>query len=237
MAPLIEPPPTEVPSVVMVTVVATELGPVGLACTDEAVVAVQLPERDAATTRQRLLTKLSNLRATHRTANTQARTDETMGDEVTILEVDEIDLAGTASHAAEVIRRLLGGDDADITTVPVDLDHCSGFERRIYLEVRTIPRGHTMTYGQVAEAVGEAGGAQAVGRAMAGNPTPILVPCHRVLGANNTLTGFSAHGGVDTKRRMLLIEGSSDVAPTLFDQLDSVGRTDRTHELDRPDAR
>ena len=77
-----------------------------------------------------------------------------------------------------------------------------------------------MTYGQVAEAVGAPGRAQAVGRAMARNPTPIVVPCHRVLGANRALTGFSADGGIDTKRRMLLIEGSVDVAPTLFDLLD-----------------
>ncbi len=158
-------------------------------------------------------------------------------DSTPAVEADEADLTDTAALAADVIRRLLTGDDADVATVPVDLERCSDFNRRVYTLVRTIPRGKTMTYGQVAEAVGETGGAQAVGRAMATNPVPILVPCHRVLGANRTLTGFSAHGGVDTKRRILLIEGSTDVAPTLFDRLDSVGRTDRTHEPDQPDAR
>jgi methylated-DNA-[protein]-cysteine S-methyltransferase len=227
---------TETPSVITMTIVATELGSVGLACTDGAVVAVQLPERDAATTRQRLLTKLARLPTTHRTAVPEARTNDTPG-AVTILEIDEADLAGVAAQAADVLQRLLAGGDADITTVPVDLDRCSDFNRRVYTLVRTIPRATTMTYGQVAEAVGEPGGAQAVGRAMAANPVPILVPCHRVLGANRDLTGFSAHGGVDTKRRMLLIEGSTDVAPTLFDQLHSVGSTGQAHEPDRPVAR
>lgn len=197
--------PSKAQSAVNVAVVATGLGPVGLACSERAVVAVQLPERDESTTRRRLLAKLSQL-------------DGGAGSTRPVVEIDEAELTGTAARAATAIRALLSGDDADITSVPVDLNHCSDFARRVYLEVRTIPRGRTRTYGQVADAVGEPGGAQAVGRAMAHNPTPILVPCHRVLGADNTLTGFSAHGGTDTKRRMLLNEGSVAVAPTLFDQ-------------------
>ncbi len=224
MAPANQSPSADAPSAVTATVVDTAMGPVGLACTDRAVVAVQLPERDEATTRRHLLAKLS-------------QRDHAGGAAVAVAEMDEAELTGTAAHAAEVIRMLLAGDDADITAVPVDLNHCPEFNRRVYTEARTIPRGHTRTYGQVAEAVGEPGGAQAVGRAMATNPVPILVPCHRVLGANRTLTGFSAHGGVDTKRRILLIEGSTDVAPTLFDQLDPVGRTGQPHEPDQPDAR
>lgn len=185
-----------------VTVLDTALGPVGLACTAQAAVAVQLPERDEATTRRRLLDRLSSLDGTGRPT------------------ITSVEMSQAALAAAEVIRQLLAGGDADVTTVPVDVTGCSDFDQRVYLAVRAIPRGRTLTYGEVAEVVGEPGGAQAVGRAMAANPIPILVPCHRVLGAGKALIGFSAHGGVETKRRMLLIEGSTDVVPTLFDQLD-----------------
>ena len=62
--------------------------------------------------------------------------------------------------------------------------------------------------------------AQNVGRALSRNPIPIIVPCHRVIGANGKLTGFSAHGGVDTKLRMLEIEGARmGQMPGLFDDL------------------
>lgn len=83
-----------------------------------------------------------------------------------------------------------------------------------------IPPGHTATYGEVAESLGDKQLAQKVGRTLGQNPLPIIVPCHRVMGANNKLTGFSAHGGVDTKLKMLLIEGARfSEEPGLFDDL------------------
>jgi methylated-DNA-[protein]-cysteine S-methyltransferase len=89
------------------------------------------------------------------------------------------------------------------------------FNGRVYEAARAIPPGETLTYGEVAERIGERGAAQAVGKALGGNPFPIVVPCHRVLAADGTLRGFSAPGGIATKRRMLAIEGA--LAPALFD--------------------
>ena len=88
------------------------------------------------------------------------------------------------------------------------------FHRRVYAAARTIPPGETWSYGEVAERIGERGGAQAVGQALGRNPFPIVVPCHRVLAADGALRGFSAPGGTATKRRMLEIEGAA--APALF---------------------
>ena len=73
---------------------------------------------------------------------------------------------------------------------------------------RAIPPGSTLTYGEIARRLGDPGAAQAVGQAMGHNPWPIVVPCHRVLGAGGKVGGFSAPGGAKTKLRMLEIEGA-----------------------------
>jgi methylated-DNA-[protein]-cysteine S-methyltransferase len=123
---------------------------------------------------------------------------------------------------AQALRRmtaLLQGESDDLSDVEVDLSGLAPFHRQVYEFVRTIPPGHAMTYGQVAEAVGAPGSAQAVGQAMGHNPVPIVVPCHRVVAAGGRLGGFSAPGGATTKRRMLTIEGADlpDAQPALFD--------------------
>ena len=89
----------------------------------------------------------------------------------------------------------------------------------MYELIRTIAPGTAWTYGEVAERLGEPGGAQAVGQAMGANPVPIVVPCHRVVAAGGRLGGFSAWGGAETKRRMLVIEGAAlpTTQPVLFD--------------------
>lgn len=75
------------------------------------------------------------------------------------------------------------------------------FELEVWEELRRIPYGETLSYGELADRVGHAGAARAVGRANACNPIPIVIPCHRVIGADGSLTGFG--GGLDTKRRLL----------------------------------
>lgn len=113
---------------------------------------------------------------------------------------------------------LLAGEPVDLADVAVEVHHESDFSRRVHEVVRAIPPGQTLTYGQVAERVGEPGGAQAVGRAMGANPVPIIVPCHRVVGAGNRPVGFSAPGGVATKQRILRIEGAAAGGqPSLFE--------------------
>ena len=82
------------------------------------------------------------------------------------------------------------------------------FQQRVVDTVRAIPRGKTMTYGEVADLVGSPGAARAVGTVMAHNPVPIIVPCHRVVGSAGGLGGFSAAGGVRTKQWLLDLEST-----------------------------
>ncbi len=83
------------------------------------------------------------------------------------------------------------------------------FEKEVYAIARTIPPGETLTYGDIAEKLGDKLLARDVGQAMGKNPFPIVVPCHRVVAANGKLGGFSAAGGVETKLKMLAIEGAA----------------------------
>lgn len=120
--------------------------------------------------------------------------------------------------AIDRIRTVLAGRSKDdLSDLELDMTGLSDFLRRAYAVTRAIGPGHTMTYGQVAERIGSPGLARAVGRAMGANPFPIIVPCHRVLGADGTIGGFSAPGGAATKRRMLLAEGVPErTGPALF---------------------
>lgn len=104
------------------------------------------------------------------------------------------------------IVRLLSGEPLDLSHIPLDESGIPEFNRRVYAIARTIPRGQTLTYGAIAKELGDPLLAQQVGQALGHNPIPILIPCHRVLGAKGKMVGFSAPGGTDTKRRMLLIE-------------------------------
>ena len=88
------------------------------------------------------------------------------------------------------------------------MDGVPEFHRRVYEAARAIPPGNTLSYGDIAKRVGAPGAARAVGQALGRNPFPIVVPCHRVLAAGGKIGGFSAQGGVATKRRMLAIEGA-----------------------------
>jgi methylated-DNA-[protein]-cysteine S-methyltransferase len=111
--------------------------------------------------------------------------------------------------AVDGMTRLLGGDDVDLSDVELDLSGVPEFHRAVYAAARALPRGATATYGEVARRVGQPGAAQAVGQALGANPVPIVVPCHRIVAAGGRHGGFSAPGGVDTKLRMLAIEGAT----------------------------
>jgi len=122
--------------------------------------------------------------------------------------------------AIERIGALLRGEPDDLQSIKLDMDGVADFHRRVFDLARTIPPGETMTYGSVAEKLNSPGAARAVGQALGANPFPIIVPCHRVLGAGGKVGGFSAPGGTTTKMRMLTIEGATvNRAPALFDQL------------------
>lgn len=101
---------------------------------------------------------------------------------------------------------LLAGERTDLRWVEVDERHLDSFRRRVYAATRDVGPGSTASYGDIARAIGDPRAAREVGGALAQNPFPIVVPCHRVLAASGALHGFSAPGGIGTKRRMLEIE-------------------------------
>lgn len=112
-------------------------------------------------------------------------------------------------------RALFEGAAASFDGVALDLSGVADFDVAVYRETRRVPCGATATYGAIARALGDAALAQRVGQALARNPVPVIVPCHRVVGAGGRLVGFSAPGGLAAKERLLKLEGG--LARGLFD--------------------
>jgi methylated-DNA-[protein]-cysteine S-methyltransferase len=98
------------------------------------------------------------------------------------------------------------GGCVNFNDIPVVLDGLGAFTRRVLTACRAIDFGKTVTYGRLAELAGKPDAARAVGGAMAKNPLPLIIPCHRVICANGSLGGFSAMGGVALKKRLLQLE-------------------------------
>lgn len=92
--------------------------------------------------------------------------------------------------------------------LPVDISTSPPFYRQALQVVSRIPAGAMWTYKQVAVAMGRPKSSRAVGQALARNPVPIIIPCHRVVGSNGALTGYTGGGGIATKRRLLEMEGA-----------------------------
>lgn len=117
---------------------------------------------------------------------------------------------GVPPAIQDVIRRVrlhFKGRAQDFRDVVLDLDGLTPFARQIYETAREVLPGQTATYGRLAAMAGYGGAARAVGLAMSRNPIPLIIPCHRVLAAGKRPGGFSASGGLNTKARMLAIEG------------------------------
>lgn len=108
------------------------------------------------------------------------------------------------------ICALMAGERRDLADIALDMGGVGDFERAVYAATRAVPPGATASYGEIAARIGAPGAAQAVGRALGANPWPIVVPCHRVTAADGSLHGFSAPGGLETKRRLLVIEGARE---------------------------
>jgi len=172
----------------------TPVGACGIVWGERGVVGLQLPEKDEGATRRRLQKRYPNAR------EAQPPTE--------------------ASDAVAAIVALLSGEAVDLSWVQLDMDGVTEFDRQVYEIMRTVLPGATITYGEIAKRIGEPGAARAVGRALGANPFPIVVPCHRVLGADGKAGGFSAVGGVETKMRILSIEKArTNDAPALFGDL------------------
>ncbi len=111
-------------------------------------------------------------------------------------------------------RRYFDGEQIDFSDAKLDLHDQEPFFREVYNAVRQVKWGQTTTYGTVAKALGDnPEAARDVGQAMARNPVPLIIPCHRVLAAGGRVGGFSAPGGTVAKQRMLELEGVRVAAP------------------------
>jgi methylated-DNA-[protein]-cysteine S-methyltransferase len=115
---------------------------------------------------------------------------------------------------------LLRGGVSDLSDVTLDMTGIPAFNQRVYAFARSIPRGESRTYADVASALRASGATHSVAQAIARNPFMIIVPCHRVLEAGHYADNISPNGGVISKRRLLSIEGTHPTTSrTLFDVL------------------
>ncbi len=126
--------------------------------------------------------------------------------------------------AIDAMTKHLAGKTVDLGAIELDMAGVPPFFRRVYEASRKIPSGKTLSYGEIAERVDSPKSARAVGQALGKNPFAIVVPCHRVVASGNRPGGFSAPGGLETKARMLAIEGFTLAPQTdLFRGADALG--------------
>jgi methylated-DNA-[protein]-cysteine S-methyltransferase len=176
----------------------TAIGCCGIVWSARGLAGVQLPEASEAATRARVLKRFRFVR--------------------------EVTPPPDIKQAMDGIMALLSGEPRDLTDVAIDDSDTPEFNARVYAIARKIPPGKTMTYGEIAERLGDKLLARDVGTALGQNPCPIVMPCHRVLAAGGKTGGFSASGGVMTKLKLLSIEGAQPGGPTLFDKLPLVAK-------------
>jgi methylated-DNA-[protein]-cysteine S-methyltransferase len=116
--------------------------------------------------------------------------------------------AWVAELAARIVRHLAGAPQS-LGHAPFAWERVTAFQRRVYEAALRVPAGATTTYGALAAALGQPpGSSRAIAAALGANPWPLLVPCHRIVGARGRMTGFSAPGGIATKLRLLQLEGA-----------------------------
>ena len=176
------------------TIFDTMIGRCGIAWGDSGVIGVQLPEAREIETRRRLFRLYPEARELRPPLNVEM--------------------------AIEGIVALLRGEAADLSEVILDMTGIPAFNARVYAFTRTIPRGETRSYGEVATNLRASGAVHSVEQAISRNPFMIIVPCHRVLEAGGYADKISPHGGTISKRRLLSIEGANaSASKTLFDVL------------------
>jgi methylated-DNA-[protein]-cysteine S-methyltransferase len=176
------------------TVFDTPVGRCGIAWGELGVSGVQLPEAREIETRRRLFQLFPDAR--------------------------ELRPPPEIQSAIDGIAALLRGKGCDFSGVQLDMTGVRPFDARVYDVARTIPRGETLTYGEVAARLKASGAAHSVAQALSRNPFMLIVPCHRVLEAGGYADRISLNGGSISKRRLLSIEGAgSPGSKTLFDVL------------------
>ena len=172
----------------------TGVGRCGIVWSDAGIVGVQLPEAREIETRRRLYRLYPEAREQRPPLMVET--------------------------AIEGIGALLRGQASDFSDVALDMEDITTFNQRVYEFTRTIPRGETRTYNEVAAALRRTGGELSVAQAIGKNPFMIIVPCHRVLETGHYADKNSPFGGTISKRHLLSIEGTRPIASkTLFDVL------------------
>jgi O-6-methylguanine DNA methyltransferase len=122
--------------------------------------------------------------------------------------------AGTAPLLVEAVRQLEAYFRGELREFQLPLDfEGTDFQKRVWRQLQTIPYGQTRSYSEIAQAIGRPRAVRAVGAANGANPIAIVVPCHRVIGANGTLVGYG--GGLPLKKRLLELEGAVAWQPRL----------------------
>ena len=112
---------------------------------------------------------------------------------------------GEITDLGRDVQRYLAGEDVALELDLLALDRCSAFQQRVLRAEYGIPRGRVSTYGRIARHIGVPKGARAVGSALARNPFPLIIPCHRAVRSNGELGGFQ--GGLEMKAALLRLEG------------------------------
>jgi methylated-DNA-[protein]-cysteine S-methyltransferase len=158
----------------------TQVGWCAIAWSTEGVTNTQLPEKNKAALRERL---------------------QALGAR------ESADVPRSVSKAVELLKKQLAGKPQNFDSIKLDLSRIPAFHQKIYRTLQKIPAGKVTTYGDLAALAGSPRAFRAVGQAMARNPLPIIIPCHRVVGAAGKLGGFSSFGGLDTKVKLLHLEG------------------------------
>jgi len=176
------------------TIFDTGIGRCGIAWSNIGVSGVQLPEAREIETRKRLFQLYPDAR--------------------------EMRPPVTVEIAIEGIVALLRGEPSDLSDTILDMTGIHAFNARVYEITRSIPRGETRTYAEVATILRASGAVHSVAQAIARNPFMIIVPCHRVLEAGGYADKISPNGGAISNRRLLSIEGAHPISSkTLFDVL------------------
>jgi methylated-DNA-[protein]-cysteine S-methyltransferase len=171
----------------------TSIGRCGIVWSERGIVGVQFPEGSEQATRRRLFRRHPNA-------------------------CETIPPDGVRRTIEDIVA-LLRGERRDLSGAVLDWGAVPDFNRGVYDVARAIPPGSTLSYGEVAERLGDRNLARDVAQALGQNPFPIVVPCHRVMAAGGKTGGFSAPGGVRTKLRLLSIERAEPGGPTLFADL------------------
>ena len=177
----------------------TAIGVCGICWSQDGICGLSLPEATESATKQKLLQRHAGAVATD--LNLEA-----------CLEPGAKQAFQQAAAAVKKLQLHLSGEQQDLRQIALDLHGCSPFAVKVYLAAQQILAGATCTYGELAELAGAPGAARAVGRALGANPIVVIVPCHRIMGKGNKLTGFSAYGGCDLKLKLLNIEKTSSKA-------------------------